>query len=286
MKKNLPYFVSRLLPDRIFIPLHFIYATKKIPNLNNPKTFSEKIQWIKLYGGLDELSQYVDKIKVRDYVIRKIGKKYLIPVIGTWDTFEEIPFKKLPKKYILKATHGSGYNFICLDNSRVKKSALKKIVSGWMNDNYYKWFREAQYKNLVPRIICQKYIEDGSGALLDYKFFCFNGKAKLIQVDSDRYLGHKRDLFDINWKKLPIVLQHPNSKKPIVKPKKLTEMIWIAEKLSKKFNFARVDLYYVKGRIYFGELTFTPGDGVEKFTPSIADTQIGRLLDLSNFRNH
>lgn len=286
MKKELLIFLTKSLPNKIFIPLHFLFETRKILNTNNPKTFSEKIQWLKLYGKLEKHSQYVDKYEVREYIKKTIGEKYLIPLVGRWNTPEDIQLHKLPKRIVFKATHGSGYNFICKDSSNINKDILKKTLSAWIREKYYVWFREDQYRYVIAKIICEKYIEDEFGELRDYKFFCFHGKAKFIQIDSDRYKKHKRDIRDMKWNRLPIVLRYPNSTENMNKPKNLTKMIMIAEELSKRFPFVRVDLYSARERIYFGELTFTPGNGMEKFFPHEADIQFGKLLNLSKLETN
>lgn len=256
-------------------------------NLNNPNSFSEKIQWIKVFGQLEKYSKYVDKYDVREYVKNTAGKQYLIPLVGMWNNFENIPFEKLPKKFVLKATHGSGYNYICKDKSLIDIKQLKKLASKWLKENYYKKGREEQYKLCWPKIICEGYLEDDSGSLRDYKIFCFNGIPQIIQIDSDRFSVHKRDLMNIDWERLPVTLGgHSNLNKIILKPKKLPEMIEIAKKLSKKIPFVRVDLYLINNKIYFGELTFTPGNGLEKFFPNEADYQFGELIDLSKYHNN
>ncbi len=287
MKNNVYIFFKKmllqLLSGKAVVELEYFLFRKKLLNLNNPKSFSDKIQWIKLYGGIDQYAKYVDKYEVRKYIEKTIGKDYLIPLIGVWDTFDAIPFNELPDKFVLKGTHGSGFNFICHDKSTLDKKLVRDIVSKWLKENYYTRSAETQYKYCKPRILCEKYMEDDSGSLRDYKFFCFNGIPQIIQVDSDRFKGHKRDLFDTDWNKLPYTLEHPNTKELIKKPGKFNEMIEVTKKLSKQFPFVRVDLYLIGDKVYFGELTFTPGNGLEHFKPINLDYQLGDLIDLSKY---
>lgn len=276
----------RFLPDKLYIMFDYFLNKKKLLSLNNPKTYSEKIQWIKAYGDLEKYAKYVDKFEVRDYISKTIGEKYLIPLIGVWEKFDDIPFNILPQKFALKATHGTGYNFLCKDKSSLDRDVLKKTVDNWIKQNYYTINRERQYKLLKPKIICEKYLEDQSGQLTDYKFYCRNGKPKIIQVSSSRFSEHKLDLLDLNWNKLSIFYGYPNSNKVISKPDNFQEMIEISKKLSKIFTFVRVDLYSVNKKVYFGELTFTPGSGLAELKPLSAEYRLGELIDLSKYNKN
>lgn len=280
-KKNLTNFLS----DKQYIKLDYFIFKKEKLNLENPLTYSEKIQWIKIYGKLERYSQFADKYEVRKYVAKTIGKKYLIPLLGVWDNFDEIPFEKLPNEFILKSTNGSGSNFICEDKSKLDKTKLKKIVDGWLSRNFYYEHREIQYKPIKPRLIAEKYMMDGKDYLMDYKFFCINGKAKIVEVYLDVFTDEKVNMYDMSWKKINMSLHFPNSKKKIKKPKKFREMVKLVEELSQPFPFVRVDLYIFKERIYFGELTFTPGNGMYDIKPNKADRELGDLIDLSKYKN-
>jgi hypothetical protein len=276
--------LTNILSDKQYIKLDYFIFKKEKLNLENPQTYSEKIQWIKIYGKLDKYSKFVDKYEVRKFVERTIGEKYLIPLLGVWDRFEDIPFEKLPNQFVLKSTNGSGTNFICEDKSKLDKAKLKKIANSWLNRNFYYEHREIQYKPIKPRLIAEKYMKDDVDYLMDYKFFCFNGVPKLIEVYLDVFTDEKVNMFDANWKKLDISLHFPNSKDNTQKPKQFNEMMGIARKLSKEFPFVRVDLYIFKDKVYFGELTFTPGNGMYNIRPSKADFEIGKLIDLSKFK--
>lgn len=280
IKKRFLRFVS----DKLFISLDYFFVRKQFPNYKNPQTFSEKIQWVKVFGKLDRYTKYVDKLMVRDYIKETIGEQYLVPLLGVWDTFEDIDFDKLPEQFVLKATHGQGYVFVCKDKSTINKASLKKIVDGWMKENFYQKTREIQYKYCIPKIICEQYLEDESGWLTDYKIFCPNGEPYLIYVISGRFSEPKYDFLDLEWNKLPITYSgYPNTPDLYKKPKNLKEMIEIARKLAQIFPFVRVDLYVVNDHIYFGELTLTPGNGLDKFEPYSEEYLVGKLIDLKKY---
>ncbi len=274
------------LPDKQFTALDYFIAKRKLLNLKQPKTFNEKLQWIKLYGGLEKYTEYVDKYRVRGFIRKSIGKKYLTPLIGAWDKFDDIDFDQLPGQFVLKATHGSGYVFICKDKTSLNIPALKKTVSRWLSINFYNVNREIQYKDCQPKIICEKYLEDEYGGLVDYKIYCFSGKPRFIEIHAGRFIRHKAGFLDINFHKLPISCPGYPFPDNVKKPDNLKEMIRVAYKLSRIFPFIRVDLYSVKNKIYFGELTFTPANGLLMYDPPEVDYQLGELIDLSKFKKN
>jgi hypothetical protein len=278
----------RPLPDKYFIALEYFVMTRKILNLNKPVTFNEKIQWIKVYGGLEKYTGYVDKLRVKKYINQIIGDQYFVPTIGVWDRFEDIPFDQLPQQFVLKATHGSGYVFVCRDKSTLDINSLKKTVNKWLHENFYIKTRERQYMGCKPKIICEKYLGDRSVDPTDYKIFCYNGEPRIIEVVWDRFTSHKGDVYkDLNWKTLNIgYIGFPYSRKNLIKPDNLNAMLDISRKLSKIFPFVRVDLYSVNNKIYFGELTFTPANGVERFDPPEADYFLGKEIDLSKYNKN
>ena len=238
---------------------------------------------MKAYGALEAYSKYVDKYEVRSYVEERVGDEYLIPLLGVWKRYEDIPFSDFPNEFVLQATHGSNYVFICKDKSVIDYGSLESLVHTWMRENFYSVTREPQYRYCLPKIMCTRYLDDGSGDLKDYKFFCSNGFPRVVQIDSDRFSGHKRDFMSSEWSRLPISVMYPNSDIVVQSPDNLPEMMKIAEILSKNFSFVRVDLYSVRGRTYFGELTFTPGNGVEIFKPDSADYEFGELIDIVKY---
>jgi TupA-like ATPgrasp len=276
---------THALPDVWFYRVNYLMRTRRVLHLKDPRSYSEKIQWMKLHGGLERYAPYVDKCEIRQYVENIVGAQYLVPLIGVWADFDEIPFEELPDQFVLKATHGQGYNFICRDRSDLDLGSLRATVANWMNRDFYRSEREPQYRNIRPRLIVEAYLEDDSGALRDYKFPCFAGVPYVVQVLGDRADGTTENIYDREWHLLPVVEKgYPNTPEPVEKPELLDEMLSIAAKLSAGFPFVRVDLYSSAGRVYFGELTFTPASGIITYEPGTFDLELGGMLDLSKFR--
>ena len=273
---------SVLLPDEIYIKAKYRYHLGKRLDLTNPKSFNEKIQWLKIHDRRPEYTNYVDKYAVRKYVSETIGEKYLIPLLGVYDDVKAIDWSKLPDKFVLKCTHGSGCNIICADKSKLDIAACKKKLQMWMKRNWYWYGREWPYKNVKPRIICEKYMVDESGnQLKDYKIFCFHGEPKIIQVDYDRFTNHKRNLYDTQWNYINASIHFPSDPTvKIKKPDKLEDMLQLAKTLAKDYPHVRVDFYYTDGNIYFGELTFYHGSGIEKFQPEEFGELMGSWIKL------
>ncbi|MBD1383138.1 ATP-grasp fold amidoligase family protein [Metabacillus arenae] len=251
-------------------------------NLTNPRTFTEKMQWIKLNGNLERFSKYVDKYEVRQSIKEKIGEKHLVPLIGIYENVYDIKFESLPKSFVMKATHGCGWNIIVKDKSLIDWNKAREKMNRWVNSNYYDKTKEPNYKSLKGRVIIEELLQDPSGDLKDFRFFCFHGNPKYIQVDGDRFNNHKRDLYNLNWNKLPYKVVYPNFPKTLDKPKRLNAMISIARQLAQGFPFVRVDLYYLNNHIYFGELTFVPSNGFNRY-PIEYDRLLGNLLDLNRY---
>ena len=271
------------LSDKQYTVLDYFFFKRKFPNLKNPTTFSEKIQWIKVYGSLERFTKYADKYTVRDYVEKTIGRRYLVPLIGVYNKFDDIPFDKLPNKFILKVSNSSGYNFICEDKKKLDKKELKITLNTWMSVNFYYEHREIQYKQAKTRIVIEPLLGDGKKGLSDFKFFCKNGEPQMIEVYTDVHTSPKVDLMDLNWKNLNISLHFPGSGKEVKKPKQFNEMLEISKKLSKNFPFVRVDLYLFKNKVYFGELTFTPGNGMYNIKPIKGEYILGKLIDIHKY---
>lgn len=252
-------------------------------NLNNPQTFNEKLQWLKLYDRKDIYTMMVDKYEVKKYVADIIGEEYIIPTFGVYDKFDEIDFDKLPNQFVIKCTHDSGGVVICKDKSKLDKKVARKKINKSLKRNFYYNYREWPYKNVKPRILIEKYMEDkDAGELVDYKVMCFNEKAKMIFTCTERFGdGLKVTFFDLGWNKLPFERHYPSSNKNIPRPKNLKKMIELSEKMSKDISFVRMDWYEINGELYFGEYTFYPGSGFEEFTPEEWDRKLGNLIDLS-----
>lgn len=281
-KRKIINFFRKNLGEVTYTKIKFLILQRYKLNLKTPKTLSEKIQWIKLFADIEVLSKYIDKYEVRDFVKRKIGESYLIPLIGVYDDIEKINFNLLPNSFVIKATHASGWNLIVRDKSQIDWNKEKIIVKKWLESSFYELTGERNYKNIKGRVVIEHLINDPSGDLKDYKFFCFNGHPRFIQVDGDRYENHKRDLYDIGWNKLPVTLQHNNLEKPVPKPELLNKLLQLASCLATDFKFVRVDLYFTGENIYFGELTFTPGQGYERFSSRYVDYNFGQYLILDS----
>ena len=271
------------IPDEKYIKIKYRLEMNKRLNLENPKTFNEKLQWLKLNDRKQEYTKMVDKYEAKKYVANIIGKEYIIPTLGIWDKFEDIDFEKLPNQFVLKPTHTSGDVFICRDKEKIYYKTLEKKVHRWLKRKYYYVHREWPYKNIKPRIIAEKYMVDESGTeLKDYKFFCFNGKPKLLFVAVDRPQDTKFNFYDLNFNKLPFMQHYKNFNKNVLKPKGFEYMVDFAKKLSKGIAHVRVDFYDINGKVYFGELTFYHFSGFEKFEPEEWDKKLGDMLKLPN----
>ena len=278
------HFLSRQLSDEKFVRWEYFFQVGRFPNLDNPKTFNEKLQWLKLNNIHPEYTKLVDKYLAKQYVEQQIGSGYIIPTLGVWNDFTEIDFSKLPNQFVLKTTHDSGGVAIVKDKSTVDMRKIRRRIERSLRHNYYYDNREYPYKDVKPRIIAEKYMVDESGTeLKDYKIFCFSGVPKIIQVDYDRFVKHKRNLYDTEWNRLPFTLKFPtNWNREFNKPKNLDKMLEIAAKLSVGYPHLRVDLYNINGNIYFGELTFFHGSGHEKFTPDEWNLKLGDWINLND----
>ncbi len=260
-------------------------------NLGSPKTFNEKLQWLKLYDRDPKYTAMVDKHLVKNYVANLIGEQYIIPTLAVYNSAEEIDFSSLPNRFVLKCNHNSGLGmYICKDKKSLSPKAIRKIKSNLqkgLSQDYYLYGREWPYKNVQRKIIAEQYMEDDKAdGLMDYKFFCFNGSVYCTMVCTDRFNGNglKVTFFDRDWNKLPLRRHYPSSEKKIMKPINYEKMIELAEKLSAGIPFLRVDFYEINGRIYLGELTFFPGGGFEEFDPTEKDLELGDLIKLPHFK--
>lgn len=254
---------------------------KKV-NLQTPETFSEKLQWLKLYNRNPLKELCADKYDVRQYVTDCGYAHLLNEIYGSWDNVDDIKLSELPERFVLKGAHGSGFNLIVKDKKKINWFAWKWVMRSWLWQDIYWSGREWVYKNLKKRIIAEKFLEDAYGELRDYKFFCFNGKPAFMQLEVGRYSNNNtRNFYDLSWQLLPFGKELPhNPDIHVEKPAMFDEMVEIAEKLAQPFDFVRVDLYQVYDKIYFGELTFFPAGGAPDFVPSEYDQIVGKMLEL------
>ncbi len=270
------------LSDKGYAERRFLRTFGRPLNLESPTTFNEKIQWLKLYDRRPLMTILADKLRVRDYVRKKIGARYLIPLLGVYDSVDALThgLASLPNRFVVKATHGSGWVLFVSPDSPLE-GARQTEMREWLSTDYYALGREWCYKGITPRLICESFIEPVTPrwGVVDYKLFCCNGEVRLIQVDVGRFSQHRRNLYDLSWTQLPVTLLYPPIQGTVMRPVELDKMIDIAQTLAKDVVFARVDLY-CEERIQFGEMTLFPGNGFEPFEPPDYDVELGRFLAL------
>jgi len=273
---------NHMVSDEYQIRHQYKAVTGKKLNLDNPKSFNEKIQWLKLHDRNPLYCTMVDKYEVKNYVAGIIGEEYIIPTLGVWDTFDEIDFDSLPQQFVLKCTHDSGGIVIVKDKATMNLASAREKIEKSLKNNYYYVGREWPYKDVKPRIIAEKYMSDSSeSGIDDYKIFNFDGEPAFIEVDYDRFVDHKRNLYSIDWEYINASIQFPNdAKHQISKPVVLEEMLDVARKLSNGFVHMRTDFYCIDDHVYFGEITLFHGSGFEKFTPEEFGVTMGEYLKL------
>ena len=273
------------LPDATYLRVMFRLKMGYRLNLKNPKTFNEKLQWLKLHDRRREYIGMVDKYEAKKIAETVIGKKFIIPTLGVWDRFEDIDFSALPERFVLKTTNGGGGGgvVICRDKSHLDKVAVADRLNVSLKSSIYRHLKEWPYKGVKPRILAEDFMVDESGELRDYKFYCFNGEPKVFLVASERFSGHRTyfDYFDMNGNHLPFTQGGMNNPVTPSLPSTFEEMKEVASKLSQGFPHVRIDLYSVDGKVYFGEYTFFDSSGFEKFSPYEWDEIFGGWLTLS-----
>ena len=285
--KNLNERFRAVLDDVEYLKKQFEYRLGYPLNLEHPRTYNEKIQWLKLYDRKPEYVQMVDKYEVKKLVTDKIGEEYVIPTLGVYDTFNDIEFDKFPNQFVLKCTHDSGSTIICKNKNEFNIAEAKTTIESYLGRNFYWIGREWPYRDVKPRIIAEPYMEDDvTHELRDYKFFIFEGKATTMFVASERGSKDetKFDFFDMEYRHLPFTNGHPNAAILPTKPEKFALMIYLAECLSKRIPHVRVDFYEVNGKVYFGEFTFSHWSGMVPFNPSSWDEKFGEWIALPETR--
>lgn len=281
--------ISNFIPDKLYLSMVYYYIFHKKLNLKTPSTFNEKLQWLKLYDRNPLYTTLVDKYAVKDYIKNLLGEEYIMPTISIYDNVDDINLNDLPDSFVLKTTHDSGGVRICKEKDSFDLNEAKRYLKSRLNQNYYYLWREWPYKNVKPKIMVEKYMEDSKGELVDYKFFCFDGKIDNVMVCVDR---NKKDtetkfyFFNQNWELLRLNIRGKQAPEgfTLKKPKCIGNMFEIASILSKGIPFVRIDLYECNEHIYFGEFTFYPDSGFDNNLLPETDIYLGNLLKIDNIR--
>lgn len=254
------------------------------PDLESPTTYTEKVLWLNLRHRDPRQVVCADKYAVREWVAERVGEEILVPFIGVYDDANDIDFESLPDAFVIKATHGSGWNLIVPDKGALDWEEAKGSLQDWLSRSYFAHKREWQYRDVPHRLIVEQFLEDEDGGIpSQYQFFCFrrgDQQTILVQVDFDELTSHRRDYYDLDWRRMPFTSRVPNAEREAPRPERLEDMLEVVRALSEDFPFVRVDLFLVRGRIYFGELTFTSGGGMSTFDPPEWDRKLGDLMGL------
>ncbi len=252
-----------------------------IPDFDNPKTFNEKINWLKLHDHKPEYTIMADKFGVKEFIDKTIGQEYIIPLLGVWEDFDDINFDLLPNQFVLKCTHDSGSVVICRDKRTFDYQNARIRLEKRLKMNYFWPDREWVYRGIKQQIIAEKYVSDGNDSLIPYKIFNFKGKPEIIQViQGDKTSEESIDYYDTKWNLLDLHQNFPNSSKHIPKPKELGRILELSSKLSKGIPFVRTDFYIIDGHVFFSEFTFYSDSGAERFYPDHWDKDLGDLIDI------
>lgn len=278
--------INFLFSDKVYLSLRYRLKMGSWIDWDNPRLFTEKIQWLKLYGFKRAYTTLVDKLAVKAFVAKKIGSEYVIPLLGVWDDLNEIDWNSLPNQFVLKTTHGGGNGgvVICKDKSSFSVDKAKKKLSASLKTDVGSLYREKPYNGIPKKIIAEKFIDDSENKELnDYKFFCFNGSPLYCQVIRDRTTKETIDFYDMQWNHMPFTGLNPDvgmGDSPVCRPEKFEKMIELCKILAENMPFVRVDLYNIHGQIYFGELTFYPASGFGRFSPTEWNNKFGEHLKL------
>lgn len=280
LKRFLLQCLRKCTSDKLYYQIRYYYTFRRPLNLKKPDTLMATIIWQNLYDRDPRYTNLVDKYAVRDYVEEQIGTSYLNTLFGVYKNEEEIDFDALPQQFVLKGTHGADMILICENKLDFNIAAAKKKMKKWLSTNFYELWGEHAYNHVLPQIICEQYLaNENENALVDYKFHCFHGEPKHIQIDRNRFIDHTLNFYDLEWNRLPFGLWYPQSEEDLPKPENLNVMVDLARKLAKNFKFVRIDFYNIKGRIYFGEMTFYPCNGFGVFTPPEKDFEFGSWIN-------
>ena len=278
--------IARLLPDKLYLSIKFRIRKGYWMDWKHPKTFCEKLQWLKVHDIHPEYTMMVDKMAAKDYVANIIGREYIIPTLAVFDSADDVDFDALPNQFVLKCTHDSGGLVVCRDKSKLNRKAARNKLRRGLKRTYIIQNREYPYKNVPRRIIAEQYLENSASPtspIVDYKFFCFNGEPRYCQVIQDRNTKETIDFFDMEWNHQEFIGLNPKAVHAIEcppKPQSFETMKQIAKALSQGKPFSRIDLYDINGKPYFGEITFFPASGMGKFTPSKYDEILGEMIQL------
>lgn len=273
------------LSDESYVKLIYRLRLGRKLNLDNPRTFTEKLQWLKVNDHNPMYTRMADKLGMRDFVAERIGDGHTVPVLGRWDRFDGIDFSSLPERFVLKTNHDSGSYVICHGKASLDMDKARRTIERSMRRNYYRTTREWQYKDIPHRIYAEQLLGDGD-ALTDYKFFCFNGQPRFMYVEQESASDPSQAIFDMDYNPVPFTMEDVRSERLPDKPAAFTEMIGYAKELSRDVPFLRVDMYCVKGVVYIGELTFYHYGGYIPFNPKEWDLRIGEMLNLSGFKRN
>lgn len=278
----------RFIPKKLIIKFQYFLKLKRFPKLNKPERYTEKLQWYKLNYRNDLMTKCADKYLVREYVSSKEYSHILNELIFVTDDVEDLDLSKLPEEFVIKTTNGCGSNYFCSNITENELNAIKKKLKWWMKQNLYYFGLEWSYKNIKPRIIVERTLVDKFNkydGINDYKFICTNGEPHYVVLDVDRAIGHKRNIYNMNWELQEVSTDYPNIQGDVSCPKNFEEMKNIARKLSEGFPHVRIDLYNIDGKVYFGEMTFYPWTGYVQFKPDNFDFVLGGLFELPNKRH-
>ena len=289
-KSNLGQLFFKHLPDSLYLKIQYRAIMGDRLNLNHPKSFNEKLQWLKIHDRKAEYIQYADKYCVRDFVKRIIGEQYLVKLLGTWDNADNIDYSILPNQFVMKGSHDSGSVVVCRNKEILNTETTTKEMREVLKKNNYYYGRDWPYKDIKPRIIAEEFLDNGPKGLIDYKFYCFHGEPKFLYISQglENHSTAHITFYGLDKVKMPFQrADYPTHEVEPVFPKNFDDMIGIARKLAIAVNapFIRIDLYNIKERILFSEITFRPCSGYMRFTPKEWDYKVGAMLHLKQEKN-